>query len=178
MEIEGTKIVEAVNLAQTINEPIVILSYFPDAIRQIEKLLESTEKTFITTLADMDTSQRFENMKIFQSGEADIYLSTIGIAKVGIQLDRANTLFFIDGTYVPADMLQAARRIMNPDKSDPISIYHFLSHGTFDTRIWDARNNKQMSISFWIDRELPDGEDKKLGNAMMLDALKEEFADV
>ncbi len=168
----GTKIQESVDLREMLDEPVVMVSYFPEVARRLADLLGDR---CALVLSDMAQDERFEVMKKFQAGgDKDTYVSTIGITKEGIKLSAANVMICIDDTYVPADKLQLTRRLFDIDKADPITIYNLSAHGTIDSAIRMRREGKQMEISLWIDNELP-SEVENVANQTYMDAVKSEL---
>lgn len=171
----GTKPDEAVNLAVIMDEPFVLMTKHPAVVDVLCGMLEESDLTYTYTKADLSMMDRFTRARIFQAGEVQVFVTTIGISKEGIQLDRANSGAFVDGSHSPMDMLQAARRLMNPDKSDPITWYHLLGKDTIDPRVFEIRAERHADLAFWIDRELDPSKLRDLESAIALDAVRAEL---
>ncbi len=178
--IVGTKIQEAVAIVDNIDEQSVVMCESPDTCDVVEELLnKETELRVckVTTRTHPNMQDRFAMVRMFQTGEYDVYLSTIGISKEGIQLDKSNTMVLVDGNYDPVAMMQVAFRCMNPDKTDPITIYHLLGKDTIDPRVYEACAEKELNIGFWIDRELSPGRMDALAAAVTAETVRAELAE-
>ena len=159
-DIIGSALFEACGVVERYDEPIIVFSEAPDVIRDFAKIIEhDTNKTYITMLADDDEQERFRKMQMFQNGEVDLFLTTIGVANEAIQLDRSNIVLFIDGTYDAMDMLQAIRRAANPDKKVPLTIIYMMAKDTYHSDVWKIRETKGINFAFWIDKEQISEED-------------------
>lgn len=154
--IASQKIDAVVERAHLIEEPQVILTQFPDMVRFVSDRLKDEHVDVVSMTSDMNSKQRHEVLESFEErSKGRIFVSTIGICQVGIKLARADTLSFMDATFVPAEMLQATRRVLLPDKERPVTVYTEVAHGTIEERIHRILELKRAVIGLLIDGEIP-----------------------
>jgi len=137
---------------------LVVMSTFTSALKRLADQL--TEKGlrvgFIT--GEQDTQEKADVQAAFQRGDIDVVLCNVRAAGVGITLDRADTLIFLDRAFTPAENEQAEDRIVptREDRLHPIDIIVLTAVGTVDQ---------------WIEKIL----DEKVSIAEALQERKEEL---
>lgn len=114
--------------------PLVI---FCDHVEPVQEIAETFSHTgrrvgLITGSTNMDVRARL--IKKFQAGELDLIAATIGAMSVGVTLTRARNMIFNSLPFVPADLLQAEKRIHRIGQGESCVI-HRIFWGKVDAQI-------------------------------------------
>lgn len=85
--------------------------------------------------------------------ETRVFIGNILKAGVGLTLTAASDLVFVESSWVPAEMAQAAQRIHRLGQKDPCVVRTMFCEGTVDEDIQMAIARKMASISKIVDGE-------------------------
>ena len=152
-----------------------------DAVRElIDSILDSGEKTLVfcsfneplkilrdeypnsvLMLGETDVNERGGMVKKFQEDpDCKVFFGGIRSAGVGITLTAASTVIFIDHSWNPADMEQAAARVHRlGQKAESVNIYQVISKGTIDEFMMKLIDRKQKIFDVVIDSEKKEREE-------------------
>lgn len=90
--------------------PVVIFSDHREPVDMIERELSTAWR--VGSIKGGDSAEkRNELIKQFQAGQLDALVLTVGSSSTGITLTRSNLIVFNDIPWVPADLVQARKRI-------------------------------------------------------------------
>lgn len=95
-------------IADNPDEPLVVFSSFTKTLAKMVKNMNSVK--MIT--GKQSKEEKTENARLFQEGKVNILLCNSQAARVGITLDRAENVIFMDKSYNPSDNEQAEDRII------------------------------------------------------------------
>ena len=90
-------------------EPIIIFSSFTSAL----KVLHEKIKGSVLLTGEQTAEQKKNNVEAFQSGKTNVILANIQAGSVGWTIDRANTMIFLNRSFIPVDNKQAEARFLN-----------------------------------------------------------------
>lgn len=90
-------------------EPIIVFSSFTSAL----KILHTKLKNSVLLTGEQTAEQKKENVEAFQSGKTNVILANIQAGSVGWTIDRANTIIFLNRSFIPVDNQQAEARFLN-----------------------------------------------------------------
>lgn len=111
----------------------VVFSTSKQAINLAEGRLVKAGYTTAKVTGDVGQTQRTGAIKRFQSGEAQVFLATIGAGGVGLNLQNANTVIFLDRDWSPANNLQAEDRVhRSGQEHDSVHIIDIIARDTVD----------------------------------------------
>ena len=124
-------------------EQLVVFSNFTSGLNAIKKELKESKVGMITgqqTKAERDTY-----VKKFQAGKLRVLLCNIEASGVGLTLDKAGTVIFIDRHYNPAQNEQAEDRIVATTEGSNNSalIIDLVCRDSIDYKILDIVKNKR-----------------------------------
>lgn len=95
---------------------------------------------------------REEVMDDFQSdGGSNLCFMTTQAGGVAITLDRADSVFFVDEMWSPADMEQAEDRVHRVSRMHNVTVYVLRSRGTIDEHIMNILAGKEKSAKAVLD---------------------------
>ena len=126
-------------------EQVVIFSDHKDPVEAIEKTLRNGGYSTALLTGDLSSDKRDINVTRFQSGNINVIIGTIKAASVGITLTAARQMIFNDSSWVPADMIQAERRIDRISQTRPVTITKVL-RGEFDLKLEEKLETKRNEI--------------------------------
>jgi len=105
-------------------------------------LAKSVELTGATKPADRETAVRD-----FQEGRADYFVGQMQAAGTGLTLTAANTVIFVESSWVPAENEQAAKRIHRIGQNKGCIAYFATIPGSIDEKIQAAVARKTADIA-------------------------------
>lgn len=138
------KIVDTVALATEIlesGESVVIFECFVEPTRLMSKAINGS--AFID--GSISVLERQAIVERFQRGEIKCLCATIGALSTGVTLTAASKMIFNSLSWVPADNMQAEKRIHRIGTSEKCLIYRMLKT-EFDAKICKILSNKQSVI--------------------------------
>lgn len=96
--------------------------------------------------------KRQEQIDKFNSGEARVFVGQMLAAGEGINLSRANNLWFVEMSFVPKDMSQAAMRITHRNQKRQPYVRVCALEGSVDEAIAAILANKVASIKLTMEK--------------------------
>lgn len=131
------------------NEQIIIFSNFSSYLKKLQfKLLDKFNEPIETITGDVNKENRYEIVKQFQEGKLRIILANIQAAGVGLTLDAASTVIFLDRAYTPSENTQAEDRIVptTENANQSCTIIDVICKNSVDEKIHDILSKKQSVI--------------------------------
>jgi len=128
------------------SESLVVFESFVEPSKLIFEALSKEYKekiAFIDGSISMETRQRI--VEQFQSGEILCIVATIGALSTGVTLTAASKMIFNSLSWVPADNMQAEKRIHRIGTTEKCFIYRMLKT-EFDANICKMLSNKENVI--------------------------------
>lgn len=90
--------------------PVLVFSDHREPVDMIERELSQAWR--VGSIKGGDSAEkRNELVKQFQAGQLDVLVATVGSSSTGLTLTRSNLVIFNDIPWVPADLVQARKRI-------------------------------------------------------------------
>ncbi|QBX06342.1 DEAD/DEAH box helicase [Paenibacillus phage vB_PlaP_API480] len=115
------------------NEPVIVFSMFSSYLKELQGQIKGSR----LLIGEVTREERNKNVRDFQSGEYNVLLANIIVAKEGLTLDRGEVSIFLDKSFNPTDNEQAMERI-TPTTEDNIHktlIIDIEAIGTYDDKI-------------------------------------------
>lgn len=100
---------------------------------------------------------------------ARVFVSTIGAAGTGLNLQSASQMLFVETTYSPGEMLQAEDRIHRAGQTQPCTIHYMVETGTYDRVLYRLLTKKMDMMNQVIDGDVT-------GDLNVFDDLMKEIA--
>lgn len=128
-------------------EQVVIFSNFSSYLKQLHRKIASKTKANII-IGETSKFYRQKTVEMFQNGEINVILANIEAAGVGLTLDRAGVVIFLDRAYTNALNQQAEDRIVPTTETSNQNtlIIDVVCKDSIDGRILDILNKKQSVI--------------------------------
>jgi SNF2 family DNA or RNA helicase len=134
--------VEFVNNAASLDFPLLVFSAHVDPVIAIGAL-----KGAGFFVGPTPTEERNALIKKFQAGKLRILAMSIGTGGVGLNLQRAAGVVFVDRSYTPTDNWQAEKRAHRPGQErDRVMCWRLISRHALDQRLSEILDEKETNI--------------------------------
>lgn len=133
-------------------EPTIIWTSSKKYAELLSKILTEHDVNHRMINGDVSNSDRAMYVEEFQSGKVDLLVLTIKTMNAGYTMDRAETMIFMNRSYVMIDNAQADARFdsISQDKEiTPKRIIDLHTKGTYDF-IVEAINDKKFDKTFVV----------------------------
>jgi len=126
------------------DQKVVIFCRF---IWEIEALIEMCMEEFETTpsvmMGSIPSSQRQEEIDLFQKGDRKVFIAQYQAGSLGITLTAASVAIFTSMTYNYGDFKQAQDRLHRVGQKNPVLYQYLLMRGTIDYGIYGMLKDKR-----------------------------------
>jgi SNF2 family DNA or RNA helicase len=128
------------------NEQVIIFSNFSSYLKKLWLRLPSLDTGMIIGETPKDSRQT--EVELFQKGKRRIILANIQAAGVGLTLDKASTVIFLDRAYTPSENAQAEDRIVptTENSNQDCMIIDVVCENSIDEHINDILSKKKSVI--------------------------------
>jgi SNF2 family DNA or RNA helicase len=129
------------------NEQVVIFANFSSYLKNLhDKIMKFDNLGMI--IGETTKERRAKVVDYFQSGKIRIILANIQAAGVGLTLDKASTVIFLDRAYTPSENAQAEDRIVPTTESSnqDCMIIDVVCQDSIDEKIHDILSKKKSVI--------------------------------
>jgi SNF2 family DNA or RNA helicase len=126
------------------NEQVIIFSNFSSYLKKLQLKI----RTLGLIIGDTPREQRQSIVEMFQKGKINVILANIQAAGVGLTLDAASTVIFLDRAYTPTDNAQAEDRIVptTENSNQRCTIIDVVCKDSIDEKINDILKKKKSVI--------------------------------
>jgi SNF2 family DNA or RNA helicase len=131
------------------NEQVIIFSNFSSYLKELKKRLPKPSANHAGIIIGETTKPvRQAIVDDFQKGNCRVILANIQAAGVGLTLDRASTVIFLDRAYTPTDNIQAEDRIVptTENSNQRCTIIDVVCKDSIDQYINDLLKKKKNVI--------------------------------
>ncbi len=140
------KVSHAIELLSTIGEPAVLWTWHRDVAKQIAHKAESKlGLRVVCVTGDTPEKERQEAIRRFQVGAVDVFVGTLAIGSVGIDLTRARISVFVELSYTPADHAQAEARTWRSGQKRACMTYWMVADETIEDRVIEILIRKSIA---------------------------------
>lgn len=112
----------------------LVFSTSKQAINLAKARLEKAGITCSIVTGDITDAKRKGMISRFQSGEAQVMVSTIRAGGVGMNLQNCSTVIFLDRDWSPAKNVQAEDRVHRSGQEFPVNIIDIVAKDTIDQK--------------------------------------------
>jgi SNF2 family DNA or RNA helicase len=131
------------------NEQVIIFSNFSSYLWKLYDKLDPKLRGQVGVITgQVNKENRYEVVRQFQTGEMKVILANIQAAGVGLTLDKASTVIFLDRAYTPSENAQAEDRIVPTTKNSnqDCMIIDVVCENSIDEHINDILSKKKSVI--------------------------------
>ena len=134
------------------DEQVVIFSQFTQVCDMIEGWLSSHDVDCAKITGKVKRKQRTILQDKFQAGQLRVLVMNVKAGGVAINLDRANTVMFVDETFDPDDQSQAEDRCHRASRIHQVTCRYYRSKGTVEELVFDTTTGKQSTNITVLDK--------------------------
>ena len=177
------KITDAVDwvldfLQSSPDQKLVVFAHHVEVVNEIinevnrrGKAKSSKKPLAVGFTGEADTKTRSLAIAHFSEPKkpARVFVSTIGAAGTGLNLQSASHMLFVETTYSPGEMLQAEDRIHRAGQTQPCTIHYMVETGTYDRVLYRLLTKKMDMMNQVIDGDVT-------GDLNVFDDLMKEIA--
>lgn len=129
------------------NEQVIIFSNFSSYLKQLHDKIRN-KTSFGMIIGETTKQGRQTVVERFQGGECKVILANIQAAGVGLTLDAASTVIFLDRAYTPSENAQAEDRIVptTENSNQRCTIIDVVCKDSIDEHINDILKKKKSVI--------------------------------
>jgi SNF2 family DNA or RNA helicase len=133
------------------NEQVIIFSNFSSYLKKLALKIAKQKGTISeigVIIGETPKQQRQSVVDNFQSGKYKVILANIQAAGVGLTLDKASTVIFLDRAYTPSENAQAEDRIVptTENSNQDCMIIDVVCENSIDEHINDILSKKKSVI--------------------------------
>jgi SNF2 family DNA or RNA helicase len=131
-------------IENNVDEPVIIFSNFSSYLMVLQRKIKGSRLIVGAT----SKQERQQTVEDFQNGKCNVILANIQAAGVGLTLDRASTVIFLDRAYTPTDNVQAEDRIVPTTEASNqhCTIIDVVCKDSIDQHINDLLKKKKSVI--------------------------------
>lgn len=123
------------------NRFVLVFSQFTSMLNLIAAELEQKNLPYLMLTGK--TQNRAEVIQRFQQGEAPIFLLSMKVGGLGLNLTRADTVIHYEPWWNPAVSAQATDRIHRMGQTQAVFEYYLIAEGTIEATMMSIQEQKQ-----------------------------------
>eukprot|EP00457_Paulinella_chromatophora_P018170 gb/GEZN01019412.1/.p1 GENE.gb/GEZN01019412.1/~~gb/GEZN01019412.1/.p1 ORF type:complete len:210 (+),score=39.46 gb/GEZN01019412.1/:79-630(+) len=144
------QVVEFVELARA-EHPVVVFGHHREVLEGIAAALGDK---VVLMHGGTPVAQRQKMVDDFQSGFADVFIGSVGVASLGLTLTRASHVIFAELDWVPARLRQAEDRCHRiGQEAESVLIQHLVFEDSLDAHMVFTLIRKQQHIDLATEKE-------------------------
>jgi SNF2 family DNA or RNA helicase len=111
---------------------VVVFSQFKQSVNLLGERLSWSGVPYRLLTSDVKQVDRVRGIEDFRTGRAKVFAATITAGGVGINLQTADTVIFIDRTWSPAKNFQAEDRVWRAGQKNTVQVIDIIAYNTID----------------------------------------------
>jgi len=123
------------------NRYVLVFSQFTSMLNLIAKALDQKNHPYLMLTGK--TQNRAQVIERFQQGEAPIFLLSMKVGGLGLNLTRADTVIHYEPWWNPAVSAQATDRIHRLGQTQAVFEYYLIAEGTIEATMMSIQEQKQ-----------------------------------
>lgn len=131
---------------ESAGESLVVFASSRKLIEATAKTLEKEKITHATISGSVSTEERAKAVELFQRGDVQVILLTIGAGGEGLTLSAADCVVFLQRPWSFAQYSQAQERVYLVGKENPIQIINLITKDTIEQRVLDVLDEKEDNL--------------------------------
>lgn len=139
---------------RSVPEPLVVFAYHRDVLLGLVNIARGLGLRVAAVAGGEPVTARQREVDRFQSGQADIFCGSIQVAGVGVNLQRASDVLFVERVWTPAELLQAEDRVHRIGSVRPVTITYLDAAGTIDEHLCRVLDTKVSVIGATLDEKI------------------------
>ena len=131
--------------------PLVVFAHHRRVVSGLVTLCRSMKLVVATFLPGASEDDRQRAVDQFSAGQAHVFVGSLRAAGVGLNLQVASDLLFLERLWTPTDLEQAEDRCYRLGQTRPVVATYLDAKGTVDEHLADVLDQKQTLIRRVVD---------------------------
>lgn len=141
--------------------PLVVFAYHRPVLQGLESICKNAGIACVHLKGSDPSKKRQVKVDKFMGGAADVFLAPIRSAGVGLNLQRASDMLFLEREWTPALMGQAESRCHRLGQRNKVTVTYLDARNTVDEHIAKVLKAKQTLIDQVVDNKKPSREERQ-----------------
>jgi non-specific serine/threonine protein kinase len=160
-DIASGKFTDVTNYLETLvksNQKVIVFSSFVSHLELYKKWCEQSGFNYCYLTGSTATNERETEINRFKNNEnISLFFLSIGAANVGLNLQEASYVVFLDPWWNPFKELQAISRAHRMGQKYKVEVVKFIAKNTIEEKIIQLQNSKKILAEHIIEDDfLPD----------------------
>ncbi len=122
---------------------VLIFSQFTDVLDLAAPMLKNRGLRFLRMDGNTPPAEREKLVEQFQSGQASVFLLSLKVGGIGLNLTAADYVLLLDPWWNPAVEGQAAARSHRSGQQRPVTLCRFIAADTLEERMLELQHTKK-----------------------------------
>lgn len=148
-------LIQILDHARALKDKVLVFSQSIPTIDYLEKLFKIQNRRFSRLDGKTPVPKRQEQVKNFNENKTELYLISTRAGGVGLNIQGANRVVILDFGWNPVHEQQAIGRSFRIGQTKPVSVYHFVTAGTFEQDLHGKTVFKTQLATRVVDKKNP-----------------------
>ncbi|KAG5985023.1 hypothetical protein E4U55_001959 [Claviceps digitariae] len=148
-------LIKILDYARDKGDKVLVFSQSILALDYLETLFKGQKRHFERLDGRTPIPKRQDLIKTFNSSQAEFYLISTKAGGVGLNIQGANRVVILDFGWNPVHEQQAVGRAYRIGQTKPVTVYYFVTAGTFEQDLHGRTVFKSQLASRVVDKKNP-----------------------
>ncbi|KAG6001772.1 hypothetical protein E4U21_003817 [Claviceps maximensis] len=148
-------LIKILDYARDKGDKVLVFSHSILALDYLEALFTQQYRQFSRLDGRTPIAKRQDLIKRFNGSEAEFYLISTKAGGIGLNIQGANRVVILDSGWNPVHEQQAVGRAYRIGQTKPVTVYHFVTAGTFEQDLHGRAVFKSQLASRVVDKKNP-----------------------
>ncbi|KAG6039441.1 hypothetical protein E4U41_002621 [Claviceps citrina] len=148
-------LIKILDHARDKGDKVLVFSHSIPTLDYLEALFKGQNRFYSRLDGRTPIPKRQELIKTFNSNQAEFYLISTKAGGVGLNIQGANRVVILDFGWNPVHEQQAVGRAYRIGQTKPVTVYHFVTAGTFEQDLHRRTVFKSQLSSRVVDQKNP-----------------------
>ncbi|KAG6247405.1 hypothetical protein E4U23_003822 [Claviceps purpurea] len=148
-------LIKILDHARNEGDKVLVFTHSLPTLNYLNDLFISQGRAFEKLDGEYPIKKRQDLIKTFNSGQAEVALISTKAGGVGLNIHGANRVVIFDFGFNPVQEQQAVGRAYRIGQTKPVTVYHFVTAGTFEHDMHGNSVFKAQLASRVVDKKNP-----------------------
>ncbi|KAG5941505.1 hypothetical protein E4U59_001680 [Claviceps monticola] len=148
-------LIKILDHARNEGDKVLVFTHSLLTLKYLNDLFLSQKREFEKLDGEYPIKKRQDLIKTFNSGQAEVALISTKAGGVGLNIHGANRVVIFDFGFNPVQEQQAVGRAYRIGQTKPVTVYHFVTAGTFEHDMHAKSVFKAQLASRVVDKKNP-----------------------
>ncbi|KAF5130100.1 Protein CHROMATIN REMODELING 20 [Metarhizium anisopliae] len=148
-------LIQILDDAKRSKDKVLVFSHSIPTLNYLSGLFQEQKRLFSRLDGKTPIAKRQEEIKKFNANHTEVYLISTRAGGVGLNIQGANKVVILDSKWNPVHEQQAIGRSYRIGQSKPVSVYYFVTAGTFEQDLHGRAIFKTQLATRVVDKKNP-----------------------